>query len=154
MLHMFAEFSCLFSMAAKGLPKGCQWLPAAPCDMKPAAEDLRAQGQEPLAPLPRSPGCAFLMTPTQYLARAVSLRTSGNQILAEHCDNLKVRETSCSTEVTVLCAPFWARSAHVVLFGPITSLARPRPTAENCGSQYSDQTPPRAPMRHIGHSVL
>ena len=36
--------------------------------------------------------------------------------------------TSCSTKMTMLCAPFWPGSAHVVPFGPIWSLAWSRPT--------------------------
>jgi hypothetical protein len=38
--------------------------------------------------LRRSPDEAFLMTPDQYLAQAESLRATGNDQLAQQCDNL------------------------------------------------------------------
>ena len=47
-----------------------------------------------------------------------------------------------------------AGSAHVVPFGPIRSLARFRPTGEDCGPQCPNQTPPRGPVRQIRHFVL
>jgi hypothetical protein len=39
-------------------------------------------------PLYRRSPSAFLMTPEQYLAQAESLRASGEEYLAQQCDNL------------------------------------------------------------------
>jgi hypothetical protein len=51
----------------------------------------------------RSPESAFLMTPEQYLARAASLRASGNEVLAQQYDNLyRLRTLSQKKEAAEL----------------------------------------------------
>ena len=69
-------------------------------------------------------------------------------------NSISNRANRRSTRVTVLCAPSWPRSAHVVPFGPIPSVPRFRPTGEDCCPQRPNQTPPRGPVRQIRHSVL